>query len=234
MKGLILFLGESFRLGCQGTRNRGDPISYTEQIKACNSHISFINNIHAYNNADIKVYISTYTTQYDSKLLDIYKKYLIGYTIYDKLLGLQKLFRDTIQKVNLNYDLNYDFILYIRVDLFLKDYFTTIFNPYMKEISYPSICFIPHHKINEHPRVNDTMLFIPNKYFKYLNILSIYHDSWFKAMSYLTYHDLGTMLYTYHDSDSEKDYNPIYYIVNRPQTDKFHSEGLIFNKFNLL
>ena len=217
MKGLILFLGETFRLSGQGTLNRGDPSSYTEQIKACNSHISFINNIHAYNNADIKVYISTYTTQYDSKLLDIYKKYLIGYTIHKQLLGLQKLFRDTIQKVNLNYD----FILYIRIDLFLKDHFTTIINPFAQHISYPSICFIPHHKINGHPRVNDTMLFIPNKYFKYLTKISIYHD-------------LGTMLYTYHDSDSKKDYNPIYYIVNRPQTDKFHSEGLLFNKFNLL
>ena len=49
----------------------------------------------------------------------------------------------------------------------------------------------------------------------------------------LTYEDLGTIINTYHDSDSSKDYNPLYYIVNRPENIIWHSEGDIFNKHNL-
>ena len=45
------------------------------------------------------------------------------------------------------------------------------------------------------------------------------------------YNDLDTMINTYHDSDSAKDYNPLYYIVNRPENKIHHSEGVFFNKY---
>ena len=38
------------------------------------------------------------------------------------------------------------------------------------------------------------------------------------------------MIHTYHDSDSYKDYNPLYYIVNRPESKETHSNGYIFDK----
>jgi hypothetical protein len=40
------------------------------------------------------------------------------------------------------------------------------------------------------------------------------------------------MINTYHDSDSEKDFNPLYYIVNRAQSTVWHSEGLLFDKMS--
>ena len=46
----------------------------------------------------------------------------------------------------------------------------------------------------------------------------------------LTYDDLNVMLETLHDSDSEKDYNPLYRIVNRPQSTEWHSSGYAFEK----
>ena len=39
------------------------------------------------------------------------------------------------------------------------------------------------------------------------------------------------MLNTYHDSDSWKDWNPIYYIVNRPENNH-HTTKETFNKYN--
>jgi hypothetical protein len=50
----------------------------------------------------------------------------------------------------------------------------------------------------------------------------------------LTYNDMDTMIRTYHDSDSFKDYNPLYYMVNREQSQTFHSQGCIFNKYEYL
>jgi hypothetical protein len=37
---------------------------------------------------------------------------------------------------------------------------------------------------------------------------------------------------SFHDSDSSKDYNPIYYIVNRPESEIHHNAGEVFNKFS--
>jgi hypothetical protein len=79
------------------------------------------------------------------------------------------------------------------------------------------------------------MLFIPKKYYKYIPNISCDHNTWRNLMKNtdLTYDDLDTMINTYHDSDSSKDYNPLYYIVNRPENIIWHREGHIFNKHNL-
>ena len=72
MNGLIIFVGESFRLGTQGTRNIGSEQSYSEQINACNSHINFIQHImQKFQLNSIALFLSSYNTQYDNDLLTI-------------------------------------------------------------------------------------------------------------------------------------------------------------------
>ena len=232
MNGLIIFIGESFRLGNQGTRNRGSIESYNDQINACNNHISFIDYIIEKFNLHIDIYIATYNTQFNQDLLLIYDKYLIGKDLYDNVIGLNNLFKNVINKIN-NID-NYDFILYIRIDLFLKDYFINIFNPNCDKILVPTICSIPNHKHKNNPRVNDMLLFIPKKYYKYINNIIICHENWHNLIknTNLTNDDMDVMINTYHDSDSYKDWNPLYYIVNRYETNIFHSKEHFFNKYN--
>ena len=233
MNGLILFLGESFRLGNQANRNRGSPESYEEQIKACNSHVQFIENIiNKFEMNSISVYISSYITQYDDILLSIYETYLIGNCLHPDVIGLNNLFHDTINKIE-NID-NYDFVLFIRIDLLLKDHFMNIFDPTIDKILFPTICWKLCCNWCGHPRVNDTMLFIPKKYYNYIKDVIIGHELWqllIDTMN-LTYDDLDTMINTFHDSDTFKDYNPLYKIVNREETTILHSEGYIFDKFN--
>ena len=233
MNGLILFIGESFRLGNQGTRNIGSKESYSEQIKACESHIYFIKHIiQKFQLNSISVFISSYNTQFNNQLLSIYNNYLIGNIFYDNTIGLNNLFHKSLSKIE--YTEKYDFILYIRIDLFLKEHFINVFNPFADIILFPTICWVLCNKHINHPRVNDTILFIPKKYYKYINNIIICHESWFELIhkTDLTYDDMGTMINTYHDSDSFKDYNPLYYIVNRKESNIFHSEGFVFNKYN--
>ena len=233
MNGLILFIGESFRLGNQGTRNRGSDESYNEQIKACNSHIHFIQSINKkFKLNSMSVFISTYNTKFNNDLLSIYNEYLTCYNIYENVIGLNNLFHNSINYLHDNLK-NYDFIFYIRIDLYLKQQFIDIFDPTINKILFPTICFKPYHFVGSHPRVNDMCVFIPKKYYKYINNLYIYHNMWYDLISNtdLTYDDLDTIINTYHDSDSAKDYNPLYYIVNRDECNIFHSEGDIFNKF---
>jgi hypothetical protein len=232
-KCLLVFIGESFRLGNQGNRNIGSTESFDEQIKACKSHISFIQHICTTYNYDVSVYISTYSTQFNDQLLSIYENYLLGHTIYKDLIGLNKLFHNSLNKINDIYI--YDFVLYIRIDVFLKDYFKQVFNP-CNIILYPSICFIPHHIINNHPRVNDILLYIPKKYYNYIKNIDLGHNLWSVLMDTtdLTYNDMDCMLHTFHDSDSYKDHNPIYNIVNREESKITVTKDQIFNKNNYL
>jgi len=239
MRALILILGESFRMGNQYSRVRGTPESYDEQIKASESHVAFLKHIsQKFSMTSISVFLATYTTPFDDKLLDIYRDYKTGHQIYDNVIGLNTLFHNSLQFIREKCTLNdfrqaYDFILYIRVDLFLKSEFIARFDPRSDTILYPCVCFIPFHRVENDPRVNDTMVFVPSRLFSHLSSIIICHESWHYLVTRggLTYNDLGTMIATFHDSDSFKDWNPLYYIVNREQNAIFHSVGHLFDKW---
>ena len=235
MNCLIVFLGGSFRLGWQGTNSIGTDESYEEQIKACKSHIEFIKDLTERKNCKPSVYISTYKTKFNDSLLNIYSDYLVGSDFYDKFIGFDGLLQNTVKKIkNMN---KYEFVAFIRIDLFLKAEFLEIFNPgypSWDKILFPSICWYRDSIVNGYPRVNDMMLYLPHGYFKYIkNIIYDHHgghDLWANLIKStdLTNSDLGVMINTYHDSDSAKDYNPLYYIVNRGICPIFHSEGKVF------
>ena len=234
-KGLIIFLGESYRLGGQHNRNKGSTQSYNGQILAYQSHIKFIQNLNLNYNINTDIYISTYNTKFNEDTLKIYNELnIIGYDFYKNLQGLNGLFHNTIKKIkDIN---NYNFICYIRIDLRLKPKFREIFNPNWETIHFPMDHYIGHESINGHPQVSDTILFIPKKYYKYIRNIKLApeHLAWLYLMTQtdLTIYDLDTMLNTFHDSDSAKDWNPLYYIVNRWQCPKFHSRGHIFDKYD--
>ena len=177
------------------------------------------------------VSINSYTTKFNNSLNEIYKSVLVDSEYYENLIGINKLIHNCIDRItNIN---NYDFILCMRIDLFLKDYYFEIFNPYSDKILFPSVCFKPHHKCGLHPRVNDMMMFIPKKYFNLIKKFELCHNSWHDLIVFhkLSYEDLDMMLNTYHDSDSAKDFNPIYYIVNR-NVNNTHRTKEIFDKYN--
>jgi len=235
-KVLIIFLGESYRLGGQHNRNKGSTKSYDAQILAYQSHIEFIKNLKLKHNINTDIYISTYNTKYNEDTLKIYNELnIIGYDFYKNLQGLHGLFHKTVKKVkDIN---NYNFICYIRIDLQLKPALSEIFNPNWETIRFPMVHYIGRESIHGHPQISDTMLFLPKKYYKYIRNIKLYHPehhAWLYLMTQtdLTIYDLDTMLNTYHDSDSAKDWNPLYYIVNRCQNKSFHSVDHIFDKYH--
>ena len=227
---LLILFGESFRIGEQNTRIRGVDNAYKEQIDATLSHMKFIDSLKK-KGFNMTVSINSYTTKFDDSLDEIYKPVLLDSKYYENLIGPSKLIHNCIDRINNKP--NYDFILCMRIDIFLKDKFIEIFNPYSDKILFPSVCFKPHHKVGIHPRVNDIMMFIPKKYFSNIKKVELNHYTWYNLIisQKLTYEDLDTMLNTYHDSDSAKDYNPLYYIVNR-SVNKTHTTKELFNKYD--
>ena len=77
------------------------------------------------------------------------------------------------------------------------------------------------------------MMFIPKKYFKFIKNVELNHNTWHDLIVFYNfkYKNIDTMLNTYHDSDSSKDFNPIYYIVNR-NINNIHTTKEIFDKYN--
>ena len=73
----------------------------------------------------------------------------------------------------------------------------------------------------KNPRVNDVMLFVPKHLHAYYLILPHHY-----SIDELVHHkelypqQVDFMVYTYHDSDSFKDLNSGYKIVNRPEAKK--------------
>ena len=190
MKGILILIGASFRSGGQFSTIRGNDDSYMNQMKASKSHIQFIEKLQE-KKCDMHVYISSYTTKFDDDLKNMYSDYLIKSDFYDDLIGIDTLIHNSIKNIE---DLNiYDFVLFVRIDLYLKQKFMDIFNLEWNTIRFPSICFKPHHKVDIHPRVNDMMLFIPKKYFNYIQFICNYllnQWSYFIQYTDLTYNYL--------------------------------------------
>jgi len=227
---LLILFGESFRLGGQCSRNRGHDNSYKEQIGAALTHIKFIKSLKK-KGINMTVSINSYTTKFNNSLDEIYKSVLLDSKYYENLIGQTNLIHNCVDRItNIN---NYDFILCMRIDLFIKDKFIEIFNPYSDKILFPSVCFKPFHKSGIHPRVNDMMMFIPKRFFHFIKKVELNHDTWNQLIvgHNFRYEYLDMMLNTYHDSDSAKDFNPIYYIVNRIEN-KNHKTKEQFNKYN--
>lgn len=222
--GIFVLFGESFRSGEQGTRIRGLQTSYQAQINACNSHIEFMNH---FNDIDWKVIILSYTTPYTNQINSIYKPIYSYY--YDHPIGYHNLF-EVSKKIIISSKIAYDFVFFSRIDLEFKPLFKTIFDPSWDTIRYPFICWKKDSITRQGcPRVSDTMLFIPKKY--NITFITLNHDSWYElCMNHFGYSCIDVMINTYHDSDTSKDYNPLYTIVNRKQTDTWHSSNDIFDK----
>jgi hypothetical protein len=220
---LICLVGESFRLGTQGTRLRDVEEAYEPQKSACASVVDFMDQMKVRRGVDCDVFISSYSTRWEADLKAWYGDRLVGSIFLENLVGLDSLVANAKQNIDFG---AYDFVLVLRIDVFLKPYFSDIFDPEWNKIMYPSVIWIGFHLWRGRPGVaknSDMMAFVPRKFADlpiFLNhgAYSYYHDAGLKD-------SVGFMLDTFHDSDSRKDYNPLYYLVCRPGTNLWHGLG---------
>lgn len=230
-RGCLILYGESFREGKQFDRTKDTQSSFTNQMKACDSHIKFIKTMKQKYNIDMDVSISTYCSKYENELKNKYSNYNLKYScqtemIDDVALSIKNIATKGVTQINLK---EYDFILFTRNDICFKDEFINTF-----KLKDTILCVSQHWTHHDcfkengvsYPVVNATILYIPEKYFFITNDLRIDHDLWkYYIQKYkLKNTDFGLMLDTYHDSDSYKDYNPLYYMVGRPQTEEWYDK----------
>lgn len=240
MKFAIIFIGESFRQGNQGCRTIGTPQSFEPQRQACESHRRWLAQ---YSPNECDVYVSTVETCYTQDLIEWYRetKCLVNYiTVKPHMSSFQLHFQNAVQMIKQEYE----FVFIIRIDLVLKKYFCDIWkrafnkNILQEKIVFPSICWTRNnsHIYRMKPRVNDTMMCIPKRYISLFkqNKLVLCHEAWYIILFInaleVTDEDFALLLDTFHDSDSYKDWNPIYYFCGRPESQEHFSKGFVFDQ----
>jgi hypothetical protein len=232
-KFLFVISGESFRYGHQGSRGRGGDESYVRQKIAVTSQTNFIDFIKEKYDIDCDLFFSIYkfSENWDNNFFSWYKKPPLFINNYDNLLGEGMLHSNIISYMYNNINLNnYDFVLFVRADLFLKKYFYEIFDPFCEKVKYAHINeitdkvgksynYIPNTEI---PAVNHQIFFVPKKYYRNL----VYGSLWNNHHSYVTslrgglkQSDITFFLNTYHSSSTDITWNPIFHQVGREETD---------------
>jgi hypothetical protein len=227
----MCYYGGSFRDGHNGTANQDTEKGFDSQFYSTQTHIK-LTEIIKEKGYDVDTIINTYHSTYESNLTKWYKPYEILYNQLNKTIkstdGRDKLIRASIKNIkNMTPD-DYDFILFIRIDLFLKPSFYKVLN-----IESNQIQFLAHtqNKIycgftpDKDPEVVDLILFVPKKYFYILNNnFKLNHNAWsyYKKQYSLSNDDLSFMSDLKFDSNSYLEYNPYYIISGRPENKVVH------------
>ena len=234
----IILRGESFRKGSQDSRNVGSNESYEEQKEACATHIKLAEKIESlgYN---VDFYIDTYSTKYDSDLLGFYGSRVKASKFHPSHLESQEaLIKNSIDLLEGFRD-TYEALLILRLDLFLKDQYINEYNPGVQTIQFLSPLWLLNSKTPKgNPRINDMIFHYPRYYYDKLYIL--YSDSskenGMRMHDVIDYTDIvygknyTFLSNNFYDSDSQKDLNPYYRIIGRPENTVWHDKGKEFPK----
>jgi hypothetical protein len=231
-KGLICYYGGAFREGHSGNSNQDTEKGFDSQFYSTQSHIKLTSLMKKKGYA-IDTIINTYHSTYEKDLKKWYNPYEILFDKINKNIrstdGRDNLIQASIKNINNMTPNDYDFILFIRIDLFLKPDFFKVLNLQSERIQFLAHNFYQHHcgfTKERDPEVVDLILFVPKKYFYILdNKFKLNHNVWsyYKKQYNLTDDDMSFMTDLRFDSNTYLDYNPYYIISGRPENKIVHN-----------
>jgi hypothetical protein len=126
----------------------------------------------------------------------------------------------------------YAFTIISRIDIFYKPLLLTLVNPFASTLQFSFNMWIKGARTNEgFPRVGNMFTFVPRDLYRVLSSTFPFdHDAWHmfvtdSARYTMANEDMGLIASTLHDADSAKDWNPLYYVVNRNMCCEWSSPG---------
>ena len=233
--GLLLITGESFRLGTQFSRTRGIEDSFRRQQVACESHIRFVKYCEEKKNIKIDVALYTYTlnNEWDNKLKDWYGSYLVKSSYTTELAKSEPIFKENaladIAEFMQEKNIKYDFILLIRTDFYLKNYFSEVFDSCPNKIIFAFIDKFTTEQTN-FPAVCHNITYVPEKFYSLLfsNSFLNMHDSAQKLLNYVAEDCIDFYSNTSHFTSTDLGWNPIFVIVGRNEIREPSQEGISY------
>jgi hypothetical protein len=146
-----------------------DESAIPEQKLACESQLAFIDNLRK-SGIEVDIYINTYTTPYKSLIEEWYGDAMYFYSELNTFKGPSGL-ESQKKKINEGIALikdidSYDAVYCVRADTCFEEEFTFVFDINWNKIMFNFVCWRKEYKLsNNDPRIGDTMMFIPKKYF---------------------------------------------------------------------
>ena len=145
--------------------------------------------------------------------------------------------------MNLN---DYDFILFVRIDFYIRDFFIDYFNICENKIKYAHVdsnlnkkcnailCSQTHHgdyPINSFPEICHNITYIPKKHFNLLidDIAWNGHKSANNVCKIIDRSNIGLFIDTYHYCSTDGEWNPIYCMVDRSESKNFYNLNYRFD-----
>ena len=226
MRCLLVLTGESFRLGNQTSRGRSDSVDATNRQKlATYSHLRLVNYIKKTFDTDTDVFINSYTLNptHDAMLLDWYKPHIVYSNFYNSIFPSENDFMDATNKQISAMNLSiYDFIIFVRIDIYIKSYFLTCFTTIDNTLRYAHIDF-------NHGGICHNVIYVPKCYVELINAPI---DVNFRAPHYgrdfviKTTPDISIdyFIRSYHSLSTDLNWNPLYSQVGRNES--FHRENI--------
>jgi hypothetical protein len=231
---LLVLWGESYRFGGQMTRGRGGGDYFKRQQIASKSHIGLIKVINEKFNMKTKVFINTYKLNDtdDEKLRNFYSGEDIIYNFYETLFDSEHTMLnntyDVVNKIISNND--FKFILFVRIDLYLKKYFiknVTFDDRYIKFAHIDSIIDI--NRVDKYNICQQIVLY-PKKYFYTITNKIIYnatHEIRDKLIECnVPRNDIKYFVNTLHICSTDLGWNPLYIQVGRGNCVKYEKNML--------
>lgn len=229
-KALICYYGGAFREGEIGTTKQDSKYGYEAQKNTSITHAKLkkVLNKKGY---QTDILISTRNTKYSNRLDSWYEPYdMIINKISEKMHGKDYMIKSTVDNINKLNKYDYDFILFARIDLFLKPDFFEVLDPETDKISFlannynPKNCNYWH---KDSPEVVDLFVLVPKKYYYILDSkFSLNHNSWsyLKKQYKLSNKDMTFMSNLMFDSNSSIDKNPYYVMSSRKENTEIHTD----------
>lgn len=237
-KVLILITGESFRLGSQMTRGRGGNESIPRQRLATSSHLKLIQHIKQKYNKESDVMLFTYklNQECDNMLLELYKPYVLSSSFLDNVMPTEDIFLQHIvnklKKTTIN---EYDFIITLRLDIYLKQFFFDKFNLNDNKMIYthidPNTC---EENNVYHLGVNHAIIIFPNKYLYGFLESGCWtpHAARDKIGKIIGFENIEFMINTAHLLSTDLEWNPLYIQVGRSNNLNWVNKGCILSSDN--
>ena len=214
---LLVLTGGAFRHVNGRTNNPYiHPENFNDQKVCSFSHLRFLQRIRP---VEADVFINTYTVtpEYDEALKSWYPN-LIHYTAHSELLGEYGLIDNTITQLH-ELDLTpYNGVLFVRVDLFLREYFNCVFHTDEQHVVYAhldsnEICGGP----GPYPGICHNVTYVPNTFFSLL----LQGVVWKRHISanLLVNHTNKIRFYsnTFHSSNTAHEWNPLFAMAGRDE-----------------
>ena len=231
-KGLVCYYGGAFRDGQNGSSKQDSEKGFDSQYYSTQTHLKLTEVIKS-KGYSVDTIINTYHSTYENILTTWYKPYEILLNHINKKIkstvGRDNLISSAIKNIKKITPDDYDFILFIRIDLFLKPDFYKLLNTKSDKIQFLAHNFYQGHcgfTEEKDPEVVDLILFVPKKYFYILNDnFKLNHNAWsyYKKQYLLTDSDMSFMTDLRFDSNTYLDYNPYYIISGRPENKIIHN-----------